>query len=43
MHNNLVQATAKYKSSADKKRLHVEHEVGDFVLAVLTKDHFFHA
>ena len=40
MHDNLVQAAAKYKSSADKKRRHVEFEVGDYVWAILTKDHF---
>ena len=40
MHNNLVQAAAKYKSSADKKCRHMEFKVGDYVWAILTKDHF---
>ena len=40
VHDNLVQTVAKYKSHADKKRRHVEFEVGDFVWVVLTKDHF---
>ena len=40
VHDNLVQAAAKYKLSADKKHRHVEFEVGNFVWAVLTKDHF---
>ena len=31
VYDDLVQATTKYKSSDDKKRLHVEFEVGDFV------------
>ena len=39
-HDNLVQMAAKYKSSADKKRHYMEFEVGDFVWAVLIKDHF---
>ena len=40
MHDNLVQAATKYKSSADKKRHHVEFEIGDYIWAILTKDHF---
>ena len=40
VYDNLVQATAKYKLSADKKRRHVEFEVGDFFWAVLTKERF---
>ena len=40
MHDNLVQTVAKYKLSAHKKHRHVEFEVGDFVWATLTKDHF---
>ena len=40
VHDNLVQSIAKYKLQADKKRSHVEFEVGDLVWAVLTKDHF---
>ena len=35
-----MQAVAKYKLSADKKCRHVEFKMGDFVWAVLTKDHF---
>nr|GEV91648.1 putative reverse transcriptase domain-containing protein [Tanacetum cinerariifolium] len=38
--NNLVRASSKYKHDADQKRRHVDFEVGDFVWAVLTKDHF---
>ena len=30
----------KYKSSVDKKHRHVEFEVGNYVCAILTKDHF---
>ena len=30
----------KYKTNANKKRLHMEFEVGDYVWAVLTKDRF---
>ena len=41
VYDNLVQATAKYKSSADKKHCHVAFEVRDFVWTVLTEDHFF--
>ena len=37
---NLSQAAAKYKLDADKKRRHLEFDVGDFVWAVLTKDRF---
>ena len=40
MHDNLVQSIAKYKSNAYKRRYHVEFEIGDYVWAVLTKDHF---
>ena len=40
VYENLVQATAKYKSNANKKHRHVEFEMGDFVWAVLTKDRF---
>ena len=40
VHDNLVQAIAKYKLSVDKKRHHMEFEVGDFFLEVLTKDQF---
>ena len=40
IYDNLVQATTKYKSSANKKCHHIEFEVEDFVCAVLTKDRF---
>ena len=40
IYENLVHATAKYKSSAKEKYLHVEFEVGNFVWVVLTKDWF---
>ncbi|KAI9174135.1 hypothetical protein LWI28_012455 [Acer negundo] len=36
----LLQSVEKYKLAADKKRRHLEFEVGDFVWAVLTKDRF---
>ncbi|KAI3709992.1 hypothetical protein L2E82_39765 [Cichorium intybus] len=38
--DNLTAANAKYKFHADKRRRHVEFEVGDFVWAILTKDRF---
>ncbi|PKI56654.1 hypothetical protein CRG98_022942 [Punica granatum] len=38
--NNLQNAAMKYKAVADRRRRHVEFEVGDFVWAVLTKDRF---
>ena len=38
--DNMSTANSKYKQHADKKRRHLEFEVGDFVWAVLTKDHF---
>ncbi|GJR02381.1 putative reverse transcriptase domain-containing protein [Tanacetum coccineum] len=37
---NLVRANSKYKQDADQKRRHVDFEVGNFVWAILTKDHF---
>ncbi|KAI9174834.1 hypothetical protein LWI28_023368 [Acer negundo] len=37
---NLLQSVEKYKLAADKKRRHLEFDVGDFVWAVLTKDRF---
>ena len=40
MHDNLVQAAAKYKSIADKKHRHVEFEVGDYMWVILTQDSF---
>ncbi|CAB4273186.1 unnamed protein product [Prunus armeniaca] len=36
----LEDANVKYKQVADVKHRHVEFEVGDFVWAILTKDHF---
>ena len=39
---NLPESTTKYKATADKKRRPLEFEEGDFVWAVLTKDHFPH-
>nr|GEV83237.1 hypothetical protein [Tanacetum cinerariifolium] len=38
--DNLVRANSKYKQDADQKQRHVDFEFGDFVWAVLTKDHF---
>ncbi|GJR41827.1 putative nucleotidyltransferase, ribonuclease H [Tanacetum coccineum] len=38
--DNLVRANSKYKQDADQKRRHVDFEVGNFVWAILTKDHF---
>nr|GEX24290.1 putative reverse transcriptase domain-containing protein [Tanacetum cinerariifolium] len=38
--DNLLRANSKYKQDADQKRRHVDFEVGDFVWAVLTNDHF---
>ncbi|GKD81464.1 hypothetical protein Tco_1348303, partial [Tanacetum coccineum] len=40
VHENLVRANSKYKQDADHKRRHVDFKEGDFVWAVLTKDHF---
>jgi hypothetical protein len=37
---NLQESIAKYKATADKKRRPLEFEEGDFVWAILTKDHF---
>ncbi|PKI43651.1 hypothetical protein CRG98_035950 [Punica granatum] len=31
----------KYKAVTDRRKMHVEFEVGDFVWAILTKDRFF--
>lgn len=39
-YQNLLDTTAWYKVAADKKRYHMEFEVGDFVWAILTKDRF---
>ncbi|PKI52273.1 hypothetical protein CRG98_027338, partial [Punica granatum] len=38
--NNLQNAAMQYKAVADRRRRHVEFEVGDFVWAVLAKDRF---
>ncbi|PKI37301.1 hypothetical protein CRG98_042296 [Punica granatum] len=40
VHNNLEKAARKYKTTADRRKRHVEFEVGDFVWAVLAKDRF---
>ena len=40
VHDNLLIAASKYKQAADKKRRHVEFDVGNYVWAVLTKDRF---
>ena len=40
MHDNLVHMATEQKSSADKKRRHVEFEVGDYLWAILTKEYF---
>ncbi|GJZ94043.1 putative nucleotidyltransferase, ribonuclease H [Tanacetum coccineum] len=40
VHENLVRANSKYKQDADHKRRHVDFEEGDFLWAILTKDHF---
>ena len=36
----MEKAAGKYKELADRKRRHVEFDVGDYVWAVLTKDRF---
>ncbi|CAL1388916.1 unnamed protein product [Linum trigynum] len=41
VHTNLEKAAGKYKKVVDRKRRHVEFYVGDYVWAILTKDHFF--
>ena len=38
--DNLSAANSRYKQVADRKRRHLEFDVGDFVWAVLTKDRF---
>lgn len=38
--DNLTTANAQYKHHADQRLLHVEFQVGDFVWAMLTKEHF---
>ena len=40
VHDNLLKVTSKYKQVVDKKRRHVEFDVGDYMWAVLTKDRF---
>ncbi len=40
VYHNLQKVTQKYKDVADKKRRHLEFEVGDLVWAVLTKERF---
>ena len=40
VHDNLLKAASKYKQAVDKKRHHIEFDVGDYVWAVLTKDRF---
>ncbi|PKI60289.1 hypothetical protein CRG98_019344 [Punica granatum] len=40
VHNNLKNAAMKYKAVVDRRRRHVEFEVGDFIWVVLTKDRF---
>ena len=40
VHDNLLKAASKYKQAVDKKRQHIEFDVGDYVWAVLTKDRF---
>ena len=40
VHANLEKAAEKYKELADRKRRHVEFDMGDYVWAVLTKDRF---
>lgn len=36
----MLDSTEKYKATADRKRRHVEFNVGDLVWAILTKDRF---
>ena len=40
VHDNLLKAASKYKQAVDKKRRHIEFDVGDYMWAVLTKDRF---
>ena len=40
IYDYLLKAASKYKQATDKKRQHVEFDVGDYVWAVLTKDRF---
>ncbi|KAL6550090.1 hypothetical protein OROMI_020578 [Orobanche minor] len=39
-HTQLQEATDHYKQTADRRRRHVEYEVGDYVWAILTKDRY---
>ncbi|PKI37365.1 hypothetical protein CRG98_042242 [Punica granatum] len=40
MHNNLEKAAEKYKTTADRRKRHLEFEVIDFVWVILTNDRF---
>ena len=40
VYENLGRTMGKYKLAADKKRRHLEFDIGDFVWAILTKDRF---
>ena len=40
VHENPVISNFKYKQIADRKRRHLEFDVGDFVWAILIKDYF---
>ncbi|KAB5521600.1 hypothetical protein DKX38_025919 [Salix brachista] len=40
VYENLERTVGKYKLAADKKRRHLEFDVGDFVWAILTKERF---
>ena len=40
VHDNLLKSASKYKQAADKKRRHIEFDVGDYVWDILTKDRF---
>ncbi|KAM1430124.1 hypothetical protein ACFX2I_046228 [Malus domestica] len=40
MHKHFQETSHKYKAHADSKRQMVEFDVGDFVWAILTNDHF---
>ena len=40
VHDNFLKAASKYKQAINKKRQHIEFDMGDYVWAVLTKDRF---
>lgn len=40
VHDNLVEASSKYKLVANKKQYRDEFSMGNYVWAILTKDHF---